>query len=111
MPEPPEPGRFAIPEPEPIPAPEPMPVLGRVLGNVDGRVPIELPAFGRLGRVPGCKLRLPLPMFPVLMLGRTPPVDGRVDGVDGRLNDGELPTEGRDPPPYPPLGRAPPPPP
>lgn len=146
------PGRFAIPDPAPgrfaIPAPEPMPVLGRVLGNVDGRFPIDpppAPMFGRLPPLGSVEGRLPAPMLPPPTLGRDPApvlgrvlgtdgrlgvegraagVDGRVAGLDGaegraagRLNDGELPIDGREPPlgrlnpPPPPPPRKPPPPP
>ena len=90
---------------------------GRGPGNVEGRGPRDPVPDPMLGRDPGCKdgrfapLKFPLPMFgrePAPALGR----DGRAPGADGRaagrLNDGELPIDGRAPPETPP-GRAPPP--
>lgn len=107
-----------------------MPMLGRVLGNVEGRLPTEPPPAPMFGRFPGCTDgRFPDPTLPPPTLGREPaPVLGRVLGSDGRLgvegraagadgrdagrlNDGELPTDGRPPPEKPPPGRLIPPPP
>lgn len=117
----PAPGRFPTPAPEPIPCPDPMPVpLPGRLGNVEGRDPIDEPPEPTPGRFPAPMLLFPTfgrDPAPVLgrvlgMDGRDAGVDGRAAGVDGldagRLNDGELPTDGRAPPEKPPLGRAPP---
>lgn len=135
-----------MPAPEPMPCPDPIPVPGRVLGSCEGRLPpvAPPPMLGRFPAPLPMLGRLPLPMFPPPTLGREPaPVLGRVLGIDGRLgtdgraagvegraagldgaagraagrlNDGELPIDGRDPPlgrlnPPPPPPRKPPPPP